>query len=296
MIVVPGGVFMKLRVFHHLFSIFVLLGLMTAACTPDEFREALDVEADEISVNGTTYLRYRSYSLIGVAAAGIQERYPDMKAARKSKYPKFIDSHPAGSGHAELEGFGVTMVKHDGGAVPGADDILYSSGRVNDPTLLFFDKGKAGKYEEWEIIGMGYSMIYRPDDRPVLLTQAVIDPANPTVVPPGDPIPGHVYRFLMHEAGYHNLTNGQFIKATDNDLKKKAKDAGKTIDPLGASIIDHDDLKAGSLTTKRHGRVWTLHVWFEPGTGLPVFAEADPWNRSPGGITIPSSAFVDVDF
>ncbi|GAB4125068.1 MAG: hypothetical protein KKC01_09920 [Gammaproteobacteria bacterium] len=271
-----------------------LQAMVLSACTTEQIRDALQVEADNVTVNGNTYLLYRSDSPFGEAASTIQQRFPNMKEARKSDSPKFIDSHPAGVNHAELKGFGVTMVAHNGGLIPGADDIEYSSARVDDPNLLFFDKGRSGKYKEWEIIGMGYSMPYRPQDRPVLLTRTQLDPLNPFTLLPSDPLPGVVHRFLVHEAGYHNLLNGEFIHATDNDLTNAAINAGKSIYPLGEHIIDHDDMKSGGANKKRHGRMWTLHVWFQPGTGRPVVAETDPWYRSVNGLTVPDVAFYDV--
>ena len=283
---------------HGTKRVFIALSMMlllAAACTTEAIREILMVEADDIRVNGKDYLLYRSTSPFGEAASTIQERYPNMKEARKSSSPKFIDSHPKGINHGELKGFGVTMVAHNGGLIPGADDILSSSGRVDDPNLLFFDKGRSGKYKEWEIIGMGYSMPYRPDDRPVLLTKTVLDPLDPFTILPSDVLPGIVHRFLVHEAGYHNLTTAEFIHATDGDLTDAARDAGKSIYPLGEHIIDHGDLKSGGANMKRHGRYWTLHVWFDPDSGRPVIAETDPWYRSVNGLQVPDVAFYDVD-
>jgi len=98
----------------------------------------------------------------------------------------------------------------------------------------------------------------------------------------------------IHEAGYHHSPgDGGFISATDDNLKRAAIDAGKSIDRQGCFGISRSDLKTNALDVK-HGRLWTVHVWFEPGTRRPTIALTDPWCRqSDHAVTIPSRAFYE---
>ena len=77
----------------------------------------------------------------------------------------------------------------------------------------------------------------------------------------------------------------------NSDLKQPAKDDGLTIDSAGRLNVTRDKLKS-KVATVRHGRIWTLHVWFEPETGRPAIATTDPWKRQSGNAkTVPSCAF-----
>lgn len=211
----------------------------------------------------------------------VKDRYPNLKAANQSKNPKFIDSHPKGfaTGHAELDGFGVTMVAHNGtepkvnfDKILNADDAPLNSSAWN-PNLLFFEKGKTGKTKQWEIIGMGYSLAFDPTDQPFI-----------TVF-------GTRHDFDVHEAGYHNIVDGGFKCAEDKNLKKKAKNAGKTVDSQGRHNITRDDLK-NRVNTVKHGRIWSIHIWFDPdGSGWSV-GTTDPWGRQDSKAkSVPSCAF-----
>lgn len=81
----------------------------------------------------------------------VRDRFPNLKASNRSNSPKFVDSHPKflGTGHAELDGFGVTMVAHNGieprvsfDKILNADDPILGS-NVENPNLLFFEKGSS---------------------------------------------------------------------------------------------------------------------------------------------------------
>ena len=215
------------------------------------------------------------------AARDVKADFPNLKAANQSSRPKFIDSHPKGfaTGHAELDGFGVTMVAHVG-TEPKVrfDKILNANdpplnGSAWKPNLLFFEKGRAGRTREWGIIGMGYSLEFDPNDQPWIA------------------IHSKRYDFDIHEAGYHNIVNGGFRCATNSNLKRKARNAGKSVDRDGRQNITRDDLKS-RVNTVKHGRIWSIHVWFDPNGGPPQVATKDPWGRqSSDAKSVPSCAF-----
>jgi len=211
----------------------------------------------------------------GVAARQVATRYPDLKTARKSKDPSFIDSHPTGilaTGHGELKGYGVTMIQGRRSGV-----IENASGNLADPSLLFFQK--VGKDEDdWGIIGMGYGFQHDRNNETGPTQIAGVDPGN----------------WWLHEAGYHRSPgDGGFTCATNDDLQNSPFDAGKRIDAEGCSGIERDDLKTREFhVDRKHGRYWVLHVWFEPSTRRPSLALTDPWCRqSSSALTVPSCAF-----
>jgi hypothetical protein len=215
-------------------------------------------------------------SPIGVAAKAVRARYGNFNVAQKAKNPSYFDAHPSGSlatGHAELAGFGVTMVQ---GAWPRA--VANASGRLDDPSLLFFRKDGKDQ-DDQSIIGMGYSF------------EIVRDRQN---APSGMPdIP--ISKWVIHEAGYHRSPgNGGFTCATDDDLKRSAFDAGRRIEAAGCNAVGASDLKAREFhVDKKHGRFWATHVWFEPGTSRPAYAVTDPWCRQSGeALAVPACAFI----
>jgi len=209
---------------------------------------------------------------LGTAATTVRRKYPNFNVAQKAKKPSFLDAHPSGAlatGHAELKGFGVTMVQ---GKWP--DPVDNASGRLDDPTLLFFHKdGK--KQDDWEIVGMGYSFAMDWDGGNA--------PRNMPAIP--------AFKWFLHEAGYHRSPgDGGFTCATDDDLKKSAYKAGRRIDSAGCKAITKSDLKTREFkANQKHGRFWAAHVWFEPGTYRPALAETDPWCRQ-GSDALPVDA------
>ena len=188
----------------------------------------------------------------GVAARQVASRYPNFKTARKADDPSFIDSHPSGAlatGHAELKGYGVTMIQGKRSGV-----VENASGDLADPSLLFFQK--TGKDEDdWGIIGMGYSYQHDRDNESGPTEIAGVDSGI----------------WWLHEAGYHRSPgDGGFTCATNDDLQKSVFDAGKRIDAEGCMGIDREDLKTREFhADRKHGRYWALHVWFEPSTRTP---------------------------
>ena len=209
------------------------------------------------------------------AAFLVAARYPTFKTARKAEDPSYIDAHPSGplaTAHAELKGYGVTMIQGT-----RADVIENVSGELEDPGQLFFQK-VGGDQDDWGIIGMGYSYQHDRDNE-----------FGPTQ------IAGVLPRvWWLHEAGYHRSPgDGGFTCAANDDLKGSAFDAGKRIDSAGCKGIERDDLKTREFhVDRKHGRYWVLHVWFEPATGRPTFALTDPWCRqSASALSVPACAF-----
>jgi hypothetical protein len=222
-------------------------------------------------------LRARSTtSNLGVAAASVIATYPNAAAAADiSASPSYIGTHPTNllGGQAELAGFGVTFIQEDGFANP----VENASGLLDDPNLLFFKKVGTNK-ANWPIIGMGYSFEFDPCTRPHMENI-------------------HQCNFLVHEAGYHDSPGtGGFECATTGDLKASAISAGKSIDADKCIAIEKLDLKDYPLNLDvRHERIWTIHIWFEPGTNRPIIAETDPFCRQSSS-ALTSDCSVDNGF
>jgi hypothetical protein len=212
---------------------------------------------------------------LGKAAVDVANRYSDFNKAQKAKNPSYFDSHPSGvfaTGHAELSGYGVTMIQ---GKWP--KPLENASGNLSDPSLLFFEKND-GKQNTWQIIGMGYTFKIASDNM-----------AKPSKI---DDIP--VAQWLIHEAGYHHSPgDGGFTCADNDDLKNSAYKAGKRVDTAGCFGIEKDDLKTKEFKAdSKHGRFWTVHIWFEPKTLRPTISKTDPWCRqSKSALRVPSCAF-----
>ena len=242
----------------------------------DNGRETVTIPED-IAIDQSTDIIHGEGSELAEAAAAIQEKYPNMREAQKATDPKFIDSHVKnfGTGHAELKGYGVTMIAHNGsGPKPSTDKLAFWNDELDEPTELFYEKGGALNKKKWKIIGMGYGKDFTSSTPPVLAAD------------------GQEYEFLVHEAGYHKLGDGGFECAENEDIKNKAWDDGVRIDAEGFNIVTRDNLKPRKRFGVRHGRIWTLHVWFEPDTGLPLVAPTDPWERqSFNALSVPSCAF-----
>lgn len=91
---------------------------------------------------------------------------------------------------------------------------------------------------------MGFSVEFDPAAKPYLT------------------VAGRRYYFDVHEAGYHNIFDGGFRCAEDKNLKKASRRA-KSIDSAGRQNIQIGDLLS-KLNTVKHGRIWSIHVWFDP--------------------------------
>lgn len=244
-------------------------------CT-DGGRKKVTISQSIADIQNTEILHPYDSELAEVARV-IQEKYSNMKEAQKAENPKFIDSHVKnfGTGHADLKGFGVTMVAHNGrGPKPSIENLVFWNDDLDEPNLLFFEKGSSFNKSQWKIIGMGYGKDFTSNVPPILT------------------VDGMEYEFLIHEAGYHKLGNGGFECAENEDLKNNSWDDGVRIDEAGLNIVTRDDLKPRKRFSVRHGRLWAIHVWFDPETGLPIVAEKDPWERQAfDAITVPPCAF-----
>jgi hypothetical protein len=247
-----------------------------AAMSKPETVSGTSLPTDEVETKcGGRLVVKAGDSPLGVAAVNVAKRYPNFNKAQKAKDPSYFDAHPSGAlatGHGELRGFGVTMIQ---GKWPKAVDN--ASGRLGDPTLLFFQK--VGKHQDdWKIIGMGYTFKFNQySERP---------PTSIAAFPAED--------WWIHEAGYHHSPgDGGFTCADNDDLKNEARNAGKSVDQAGCIGIDDGDLKTREFhADKKHGRFWTVHVWFEPNTQRPVVAKTDPWCRqSKDALAVPACAF-----
>lgn len=220
-------------------------------------------------------------SELGVAVTLVRARFPNFNTAQHSTSPHYIDSHPSGALatiHTELAGFGVTMVQTKGW--PPNEPIDNASGRLDDPSLLMYDR-RTGGQDDWPLIGMGYIFALDVDNEPPPSNM----PALGTTV------------WFVHEAGYHHSPgDGGFACATYDDLKKDAQDRGVTLDSKCCKGVVKDDLKTPVIGDhagdKAHGRYWTVHLWFDPATGRAAFARTDPWCRqSTSALVLPSCAF-----
>ncbi len=199
------------------------------------------------------------------AAIDIKSRYPtwgDAKAATTTSGSQYKEAHSK----KELEGFGVTLV-----TMTGIANVQNWTGDLNDPSLLFFEKDTSLSRQDWPLIGFGYHHEWE-DSAPSM--GSCVRP-TPDCTSSAD----FAENFIIHEAGYH--VHG-FEVADTGDLR-----SGRGIvDSEGCNRIDKDDLKdtlfAGHGIGAKHGRSWTMHIFYAPGTDLPIITTEDPWNRDGG--------------
>ena len=196
---------------------------------------------------------------LDAAAQVIQTRWPTAGDAWDNPYNETCTwywSH----GKRSFDGMGVAMATLE--SRPGIRNLVedihdqFAAGALNQPSLLFFDQTDE-HWRSWELIGFGYHMDYQPCDPPPL--GCVNDKA-----------------WFVHEAGYHNILNGEMTLATDDDLLPSS--TATAIDAAGCQDIEHHDLdfKLGFVA---HGRAWDLHVWIDPTGGMPWATPYDPWTR-----------------
>lgn len=230
------------------------------------------------------------------AAASVQARWPTLREAEQDDDINWRDAHPSlGVFHGELSGFGVTMVRQDGTAtIPAPEDIPFAEGPLDEPLLLFFDRRGGSFARNMPIIGMGYGLEFIDEDGDGEADIPVIVRGHSNTRIEWDPVEAFFFALdgtLIHEAGYHvvgRLRPG-FRLATDDDLTTGARNRGLSIDAQGLSPVRHQDLEDD---TGKHGRIWAMHVWFEPETGLPTIAPCDPFHRQrDGASSLPAGSF-----
>lgn len=178
------------------------------------------------------------------------------------------------------------MVRQTGDAtIPGPEDIPFAEGPLDEPLLLFFDRRGGRLARNMPIIGMGFGLEFVDEDGDGEADIPVIVRGHSNSRIDWDPVEAFFFALdgtLIHEAGYHlvgRLRPG-FRLATDDDLTDAARNRGLSIDARGLSPVRHQDMEDGM---GEHGRIWAMHVWFEPGTGLPTIAPCDPFHRQRDG-------------
>ncbi|MGB0852861.1 MAG: hypothetical protein ACPGSI_06185 [Pikeienuella sp.] len=217
------------------------------------------------------------------AARQVQARWPTLNDAEQDTTPLWRDAHPAfGLAHGELSGFGITMVRVNRRAVaPDPEDIPFATGELSEPNLLFFDRSAASLARNMPIIGMGFGFEFLDADGDGIADVPVLnaDASDPQLEwLPAEALVYSLDGTLIHEAGYHLALRPRpgFEIATDDDLEPDAVARGITVDRAGHAPIGHEDLQDA---LGQHGRIWAVHVWFEPETGLPTISPCDPWHR-----------------
>lgn len=210
------------------------------------------------------------------AAIDIRSRYPtwgDAKSGTSLSGSQYKKAHTT----KELEGFGVTLV-----TMTGVASVQDWTEDINDPSLLFFEKDESLDRDDWPLFGFGYH--HEWEDSPVM---GACTRPSPDCTSSSD----FAENFSIHEAGYHH--NG-FEIADNGDLR-----SGRgTVDADGCNLIDKDDLRSsissGHGASAKHGRAWTMHVFYAPGTDLPIISTVDPWDRDGGDgweFSVDSDAF-----
>jgi len=204
------------------------------------------------------------------ARARVERKWPNFRAAKDLDYDDDDDGNNEGKetcwreGHAEanLANSGVSLTRADPGPLGGCTDSVwvdvYAGNDPDRPSLLFFEKTSSDK-RTWRVIGAGYHYDYQPCSVPCLLGVSESE-------------------FLIHEGGWHRvpgdggfdcveqrwIDNNAGIRVTDRCAVIEKKDFHRTSIAFGAN---------------KHERLWTLHVFFEPGGSGVAVAETDPWCR-----------------
>ena len=214
----------------------------------------------------STVVRVGASDPMVLARAHIESKWPNFRDAKDLDYDEDNDGiNESGEscwreGHAEanLEGFGVTLTR-------GTCGLIWSDYHANDdpmePSLLAFEK-TTGSKDTWQIIGAEYHYHYDSCEVPCL-----------TSVPES--------RFLIHEAGWHRVPgDGGF-----DCIQQKWVDTSGGVPVVDVfdqcADIHKDDFHRSNITfgANKHERVWTMHMFFEPGTNGIALAEVDPWCR-----------------
>jgi hypothetical protein len=195
---------------------------------------------------------------LDAALRTVRAKTPTFGAAKAQAGRTWIEAH----GETSLTGFGVTLVHVKG--PPSLEEPIphdvHASGRLDEPSLLFFQKTD-GPQQEWPLIGVGYHRAFVPCAPPVLDDDGQSIAAD---------------SWYIHEAGWHHVPigDGGFTPATAADVQD-----GVTFDEAGCTDLTADDLRNSQPFFVAHGRAWTVHVWLDGGS-CPVVALTDPFGRT----------------
>ena len=197
------------------------------------------------------------------ARARVERKWPNFETAKDLDYDDDDDGNNEGKetcwreGHdeANLAGFGVSLTRAEhgpgGGCTEPVWEDLHAGNDPEYPSLLFFEKTSSREKQTWRVIGAGYHYDYQPCSVPCLLGAAES-------------------KFLIHEAGWHRVPgDGGFDCVEQRWIDNNA---GIRVADQCAVIEKHDfhrlTLKFG---VNKHERLWTMHVFFEPGgSGVAV--------------------------
>lgn len=214
-----------------------------------------------------------------MARAFIEDKWPDFDTAQHLDYDE-NDNGVRDSGEtqwrrghatANLEGFGASLTRGGGG--PLWNDV-HATDLPHEPSLLFFE-ATTGAHSSWAVIGAGYHYHFNPCEVPCLKG-----------VPEDD--------FLIHEAGWHRLGDGGFDCVKERWVDKDG--GAPVVDIFDQCVeVNKDDFHRAGLTfgLNKHERVWTVHLFFEPGTNGVALALDDPWCRDHDDPTDPPVVTVD---
>ncbi len=165
-----------------------------------------------------------------------------------------------GHEHANLEGIGASLTRGTCGD-PFWDDIHGVEGDFLQPSILMFEKNgnfaSDAARTDWQVIGAGYHFHFDPCERPCM----------PTVPE---------WRWLIHEAGWHRTGDGGFDCVEQRDVKN---DVDLEITDQCVEVEKDDFSRVGKTAAAKHERLWTLHIWFEPGGPGVAVSRRDPWCR-----------------
>jgi hypothetical protein len=192
------------------------------------------------------------------AMRAVLAKAPNWAVAKARTDRIFIEAH----GTTSLTGFGATLVEAEHAPSPESliPHDIHARGPLDEPSLLFFQKTD-GPQDEWPLIGVGYHRPFTPC-------------AVPTLDDDGRSI--DVDDWFVHEAGWHHVPagDGGFTPATAADVQE-----GVVLDHAGCFDVSADDLRDVRPLFVRHGRAWTVHVWFADDR-CPVVELADPYERT----------------
>ena len=284
------------------------LAALVAGCDllPDDSGLRTENHVTWVTVRGDHVPVLNPGTAMDRAAIGVQRTWPNLAAAEAAVSPRWTAAHPQNSflgalngrpPHGELVGFGATLVRQSNTDFPpGPEDFPAATGELNRPTLLFFDMRAGGDPANWPIIGMGYAFPYKDEDEDGTAEAPFIFGDQPGPQLKWNLIEASYFfrdGFLTHEAGYHvHLFGAAFDLASTADLTDDARAGGLRIDAAGLSPIGHADMKGGGPHRAKHGRFFTIHVFFEPGTGRATVAPCDPWARfSTDAVAVPVGSF-----